>query len=100
MKVCVIICCTRKTKIFPDCHFCATIAFLVIDQNFECFRVQANYAVGRAAAASVSYLSEVFRKRQLEYSTALSGRTEQEPRWKECVDIASGGYDLQSTSNY
>lgn len=32
---------------------------------------------------------EEFRKRQLQYATALSGRQEQEARWKECVDIAT-----------
>lgn len=44
----------------------------------------------RAAAASVSYLTEELRNRQLQYSTILSGRTERESRWKECVDIAAG----------
>ncbi|CAG5102248.1 Similar to Nep2: Neprilysin-2 (Drosophila melanogaster) [Cotesia congregata] len=52
-------------------------------------RIQANYVMWRAVAASVSYLSDEIRKRQLEYSTALSGKTEREPRWKECVDIVS-----------
>ncbi|XP_075211266.1 M13 family metallopeptidase neprilysin 2 [Lycorma delicatula] len=63
-------------------------------------RIQANYVIGRAAAASVGYLSEAFRKRQLEYSTALSGRTEQEPRWKECIDLTSGGMSLAVGSLY
>ncbi|CAK9798490.1 Nep2 [Anthophora plagiata] len=53
-------------------------------------RVQANYVMWRAAAASVSYLTDDIRKRQLQYSTALSGKTEREPRWKECVDTVSG----------
>lgn len=44
----------------------------------------------RAAAASVSYLTENLRKRQLEYATVISGRTEREPRWKECVGISAG----------
>lgn len=46
----------------------------------------------RAAGASVSYLTEELRKRQLEYGTVLSGKTEREARWKECIDITSGRY--------
>jgi len=56
--------------------------------------------IWRAAAASVSYLTEEMRKRQLEYSTELSGRTEREPRWKECVDISSGSFSLAIGSLY
>ncbi|CAH1724670.1 neprilysin-2 [Aphis gossypii] len=63
-------------------------------------RIQANYVIWRAAAASVSYLTEEMRKRQLEYSTELSGRTEREPRWKECVDISSGSFSLAIGSLY
>lgn len=53
-------------------------------------RAIANYMMWRIHAFSVAFLSEEFRKRQLQYATALSGRQEQEARWKECVDIASG----------
>lgn len=53
-------------------------------------RTIANYMMWRIHAFSVAFLSEEFRKRQLQYATALSGRQEQEARWKECVDIASG----------
>ncbi|XP_044018489.1 neprilysin-2-like isoform X2 [Aphidius gifuensis] len=63
-------------------------------------RVQANYVMWRAAAASVSYLNEDVRKRQLAYSTAVSGRTERESRWKECVDIVSGGLSLSVGAMY
>jgi predicted metalloendopeptidase len=54
-------------------------------------RVLANYVMSRLAGASVNYLNEELRKRQLKFSTALSGKTEQEARWKECIDIVSGG---------
>lgn len=37
-------------------------------------RVQANYVMWRAAARSVSYLTEELRKRQLAYSTVVSGK--------------------------
>lgn len=43
----------------------------------------------RAAAASVSYMSEAVRKLQLDYTTALTGKGEREPRWKECVGVVS-----------
>ncbi|XP_057331077.1 neprilysin-2-like isoform X3 [Microplitis mediator] len=63
-------------------------------------RVQANYVMWRAVAASVSYLNDEIRKRQLEYSTALSGRTEREPRWKECVDIVSSTLSISVGALY
>lgn len=53
-------------------------------------RIIANYMFWRIHSFSVGFLSEEFRKRQLQYATALSGRQEQEARWKECVDIATG----------
>ncbi|XP_048488609.1 neprilysin-2 isoform X1 [Plutella xylostella] len=52
-------------------------------------RVQANYVMWRVAGASVSYLTEELRRRQLAYVTALSGKTERESRWKECADTTS-----------
>ncbi|XP_067648018.1 neprilysin-2 isoform X5 [Eurosta solidaginis] len=55
-------------------------------------RVIANYMMWRIHAFSIVFLSEQFRKRQLQYATALSGRQEQEARWKECVDITSGSF--------
>ncbi|KAF5303211.1 hypothetical protein FQA39_LY10124 [Lamprigera yunnana] len=63
-------------------------------------RVLANYVMSRAAAASVSYLTEELRNRQLQYSTILSGRTERESRWKECVDIASGSLSIAAGALY
>ncbi|XP_045542231.1 neprilysin-2 isoform X1 [Papilio machaon] len=52
-------------------------------------RVQANYVMWRVAGASVSYLTDELRRRQLSYVTVLSGKTERESRWKECVDTTS-----------
>ncbi|KAK5647015.1 hypothetical protein RI129_005479 [Pyrocoelia pectoralis] len=63
-------------------------------------RIQANYVMWRAAASSISYLTEELRKRQLQYSTILSGRTERESRWKECVDIASGSMSIAAGALY
>ncbi|XP_076238812.1 M13 family metallopeptidase neprilysin 2 isoform X2 [Calliopsis andreniformis] len=63
-------------------------------------RVQANYVMWRVAAASVSYLTEDIRKRQLQYSTALSGKTEREPRWKECIHTVSSSLSLSVGALY
>ncbi|KZC07350.1 Membrane metallo-endopeptidase-like 1 [Dufourea novaeangliae] len=63
-------------------------------------RVQANYVMWRAAASSVSYLTEEIRKRQLQYSTALSGKTEREARWKECIDTVSGSLAISVGALY
>ncbi|CAG7786011.1 unnamed protein product, partial [Allacma fusca] len=52
-------------------------------------RTQANYVMWRGAAASVSYLNEAARKLQLDYTTALTGKGEREPRWKECVGVVT-----------
>lgn len=63
-------------------------------------RVQANYALWRAASTSISYLTEELRKRQLEYTTIVTGRTEREARWKECIDIAAGSLNIASGALY
>lgn len=63
-------------------------------------RVMANYVMWRAAGASVTYMTEELRNRQLKYHSALTGKTEREPRWKECVDIVAGGLSLSVGSIY
>lgn len=63
-------------------------------------RVQANYVLGRTAAASVSYLTDDIRKRQLKYMAVINGKMEREPRWKECVDIVSSSLAISVGSMY
>lgn len=63
-------------------------------------RVQANYALWRAVSSSVSYLTDDIQKRQLQYTTELSGKTEREPRWKECIDMVSGSLGISVGSMY
>lgn len=53
-------------------------------------RVIANYMMWRVTAFSSFFLTNELRKRNLVYSTAVSGKQEQEARWKECIDITSG----------
>ncbi|CAH1980231.1 unnamed protein product [Acanthoscelides obtectus] len=63
-------------------------------------RIQANYVMWRAASSSVSYLTEELRKRQLEYTTVVTGRTEREARWKECIDISAGSLSIAAGALY
>ncbi|CAH1183162.1 unnamed protein product [Phaedon cochleariae] len=63
-------------------------------------RVQSNYIMWRAAASSVSYLTEALRKRQLDYTTIVTGRTEREARWKECIDISAGSLSIAAGALY
>ncbi|CAH1111368.1 unnamed protein product [Psylliodes chrysocephalus] len=63
-------------------------------------RVQANYVMWRAAANSVSYLTDRLRKRQLDYTSVITGKTEREPRWKECIDITSGSLSIAAGALY
>lgn len=63
-------------------------------------RVQANYVMWRAAASSVSYLNEALRKRQQDYSTIVTGRTEREARWKECIDVSAGSLSIAAGALY
>lgn len=54
----------------------------------------------RITGFSSYFLTEQLRKRQLAYSTAISGKQEQEPRWKECIDLASGSLSTGSGALY
>jgi len=45
-------------------------------------------------------LTEELRKRELEYHSEQSGKTEREPRWKECVGISSERFSLAIGSLY
>jgi len=53
-------------------------------------RTQANYMMWRAAAASMSYLTEAADKIGLKFSKKLTGQSAQPPRWKRCVGAATG----------
>lgn len=63
-------------------------------------RTLANYVMWRITGFSSYFLTEQLRKRQLQYSTAISGKQEQEPRWKECIDLASGSLSTGSGALY
>ncbi|XP_055637521.1 neprilysin-2 isoform X1 [Toxorhynchites rutilus septentrionalis] len=63
-------------------------------------RTMANYVMWRISGFSSFFLTEKLRKRQLQYTTALSGKQEQEPRWKECVDITAGSLPISVGAQY
>lgn len=63
-------------------------------------RTVANYMMWRITVFSSFFLTEELRKRQLVYSTAVSGKQEQEPRWKECIDITSGSLSISVGALY
>lgn len=67
---------------------------------FFFIRTIANYVMWRITGFSSYFLTETLRKRQLQYSTAISGKQEQEPRWKECIDLASGSLSTGSGALY
>uniref|UniRef100_A0A224X7X4 Putative m13 family peptidase n=1 Tax=Panstrongylus lignarius TaxID=156445 RepID=A0A224X7X4_9HEMI len=63
-------------------------------------RIQANYLMWRVVSAIANYMPERFRQRTLKYHTAISGSTERQARWKECVGIASGSVTYAVGSLY
>ena len=52
-------------------------------------RVQANYLMWRATAASFSYLTNQAEQIRLRFSTAVTGKRELPPRWMKCVSATT-----------
>ena len=50
--------------------------------------------------SSTSLLTEELRRRKLQFSTAVSGKQDQPPRWKECVNVASGSFGAATGALY
>ncbi|XP_070505219.1 neprilysin-2-like [Chironomus tepperi] len=63
-------------------------------------RTIANYVMWRMTVSSTSLLTEDLRRRRLQFSTALSGKQEQAPRWKECISVASGSLGAATGAMY
>jgi neprilysin len=63
-------------------------------------RTMANYAMWRITEFSTYFLPENFRKRQLKYSTDISGIQALEPRWKECVSFATINLPISVSALY
>ncbi|XP_063992920.1 neprilysin-2-like [Diachasmimorpha longicaudata] len=49
-------------------------------------RVQANYVMWRVVESSLAYMNDQMKERELQWWT---GKTEREPRWKECMKVVS-----------
>lgn len=52
-------------------------------------RTQANYLLWNTVRDAIPFLNDEIRRRQLKFSTVVTGRTERQSRWKECIDSAS-----------
>lgn len=63
-------------------------------------RAVANYVMWRVAAESTNFLTDKLRKRQLEYAGAIIGQQTEEPRWKECIDLATYNFEIASAALY
>lgn len=63
-------------------------------------RTIANYLIWRVTVYSTYFMNSELRKRNLEYFTAISGKTEDEARWKECVDLATSGLAISVGALY
>ena len=63
-------------------------------------RVVANYMMWQIHAFAVPFLSEKFRKRNMQYNSVSSGIQKSQSRWKECVDKTSGSLDISVGSLY
>ncbi|KAG4071253.1 hypothetical protein HA402_003957 [Bradysia odoriphaga] len=63
-------------------------------------RTIANYLIWRVTVYSTYFMNSELRKRNLAYFTAISGKTEDEARWKECVDLANSGLGISIGALY
>ncbi|RZC35967.1 Peptidase M13 N domain containing protein, partial [Asbolus verrucosus] len=55
-------------------------------------KILANYMYWRAVKILISYLNKELRTLELEFSKIISGNSEPEPRWKECMQTKLGTY--------
>ncbi|XP_055373967.1 neprilysin-2 [Condylostylus longicornis] len=60
----------------------------------------ANYLMWRIHGYSAFFLTEEIRKIQMKFITSVSGKQDQEPRWKECVDITASSLSMAVGSLY
>jgi len=49
---------------------------------------------------SVKFMTAALRKRQLKFTSAISGQEEEEPRWKECIDTTMSSLKVALSSMY
>jgi neprilysin len=63
-------------------------------------RTMANYAMWRITKSATSFLTDTLRKRQLKYSTEVSGIQGIQPRWKECVSVTTSNLKISVAALY
>lgn len=63
-------------------------------------RTVANYMLWRITAFCSFFLNKEVRKKQQQYASVVSGTEDEEPRWKECVDIVSGSVPISVGALY
>ncbi|GFT83781.1 neprilysin-2, partial [Nephila pilipes] len=63
-------------------------------------RVIANYMMWRAAGQTLSLLSKDWRALAQEYSTVITGKSQEEPRWEQCLSSLSGSLGIALSSYY
>ncbi|XP_058117958.1 neprilysin-2-like [Anopheles ziemanni] len=63
-------------------------------------RVMANYVMWRISWLSSYFLTENLRKRDLEFTKVVNGKQEEQPRWKECIDVTSGRLPIAVSALY
>lgn len=63
-------------------------------------RTIANLLIWRTTVYSTFFMNSELRKRNLQYFSAISGSSEDEPRWKECVDLTTSGLGISVGALY
>lgn len=63
-------------------------------------RVVANYMVWRVVAQSLSTLSKEWRDLAHEYSSVITGKSQEEPRWEQCLSSLTGSLGIALSSYY
>ncbi|KFM76718.1 Membrane metallo-endopeptidase-like 1, partial [Stegodyphus mimosarum] len=63
-------------------------------------RVVANYMMWRVAGQSLSILSKDWRTLAQEYSSVITGKSQEEPRWEQCLSSLSGSLGVALSSYY
>ncbi|KAL1116704.1 hypothetical protein AAG570_005176 [Ranatra chinensis] len=63
-------------------------------------RVLSNYLIWRTVKYSTLYMPQRFRDRFDQFFAAITGNTESEPRWKNCINTVASGLSVAVGSMY
>ncbi|KAG8183509.1 hypothetical protein JTE90_003859 [Oedothorax gibbosus] len=87
----------NETLIVSVPDFIIRFADLILDTDK---RVVANYMMWRVTGQTLSVLSKEWRELVKEYSAVLSGKSQEEPRWEQCLGSLSGSLGIALSSYY